>query len=105
MPTTETPKRTKPKTIIVLEALHVGLPIQLDGYELVTSDTGEVCIEATRARYENGQPVDAGTQLLPFEVSLNGFIRACEDLPDDEITRIAASTALTKHKRQEARRR
>lgn len=96
---------TRPKTIIVLEALNAGVPIELDGYRLTAQDDGEVRIRTTSVRYENGHATVNAEAPPPFEISLDGFIRACEALPDHEITRIAANTALAKHRKAQTKRR
>lgn len=67
------------------------------------SQDGQVLIEAEVHRYWGGEKTELPPRLLPYDVSLNDFIRACERMSDDEAFLLSANTALTKHNHQRAR--
>lgn len=54
-------------------------------------------------RYRGGEKTRLPPRLVPYEVSISEFIRACDRLSDDQMFRLDADTALTKQHRELAR--
>lgn len=87
------------KAARVLEALHAGQTITLDGMKLVMVD-GQICIEAQAYRYRGNQREELPPRLLGYDLPINHFIEACENLSDDDIFIIGAQTVLTRDARR-----
>lgn len=90
------------KAARVLEALHAGQTITLDGVKLVMQE-GQVLIEAQAYRYRGGKRTELPPRHLGYDMPLNHFIEACEQIPDDEMFIISAQTAMIKDTRRRAR--
>lgn len=66
------------KAIVVLKALLAGQRVALDGRTCILED-GRLWMVATRCSGSAKQEV-----LLPLEMTLGGFLAACDRLPDAE---------------------
>lgn len=104
MPTTQpTPgKRTRPKAATVLEALELGQSVIVDGHKLVMHE-GQVLIEAQAYRYRGNERTELPPRHLGYDMPLNHFIQACEQISDDEIFLIAAQNVMARDARRRAR--
>lgn len=87
------------KAARVLEALHIGQAVMLDGMKLVMQD-GQIFIEAQAYRYRGSQREELPPRLLGYDLPINHFIEACENLSDDDIFIIGAQTVLTRDARR-----
>ena len=88
-----------PKSIIVLRALLEGQTLDLFGREsrLVGN---QLCLLGSKIVQDpEGGPIRGEDIWLSTEVSLRGFLNACEELTDDDAMIIAANTALTEIRR------
>ena len=76
------------KAIVVLNLLLAGKEIELKGYKVQYQEIGDhyqICIN-----YKDC----IGTYLLPFDMSVNEFIRVCEAIPEER------NNMKKKHKKQ-----
>lgn len=87
----------RPKSLIVLEALLMGIPVTLSGYEchLISN---QLCIPMYD---EHGNEQD---KMFGLQMPLHGFLNYCDALPDDEIAIIAMNVGLNKEKRSASNR-
>lgn len=92
------------KAARVLEALHIGQAVMVDGMKLVMID-GQIFIEAQAYRYRGNKREELPPRLLGYDLPLNHFIEACEKISDDEIFIIGAQTVMTRDARRRARNR
>ena len=76
------------KAIVVLNLLLAGKEIELKGYKVQYQEIGDhyqICIN-----YKDC----IGTYLLPFDMSVNEFIRACEAIPEDKLFLMSTNKVL-----------
>jgi hypothetical protein len=100
----------KPKALIVLRALYVGLPVILKAswgeieVFLGEDENGDMRL-ATEARCFKlgGGQVKGLPKYIALDMSLYGFLKACEQMTDDQIAVLAANIALNEMKRGESR--
>lgn len=83
-------ERKRPKAVIVLEALLQGRRVVLADH-LCVLEGDEVRVVGERWDSQTGE---SGECLLPFPISMDDFLNACERLSDDEVFVLAAQTAL-----------
>lgn len=86
------------KAVVVLKALLAGQRVVLDGRTCVLED-GQLWVVATRCFDGAKQEV-----LLPLEMTLDGFLAACDRLPDTEAFVLGAQAVLTDEARSKLRR-
>lgn len=90
------------KAARVLEALHLGQAVMLDGMKLVMID-GQIFIEAQAYRYRGQEREELPPRLLGYDLPINHFIEACERISDDNIFIIGAQSVMTREARKQAR--
>lgn len=96
----QNPKRLRAAR--VLEALHLGQAVMVDGMKLVMQD-GRIFIEAQAYRYRGNKREELPPRLLGYDLPLNHFIEACERISDDDIFIIGAQTVMTRDAKKRAR--
>ncbi|MEW6048223.1 MAG: hypothetical protein AB1609_17395 [Bacillota bacterium] len=84
------------KAVVVLKALLAGQRVVLDGRTCVLED-GRLWVVATRCFDGAEQEV-----LLPLEMTLDGFLAACDRLPDAEAFVLGAQAVLTDEARSKS---
>lgn len=82
----------RPKSLIVLEALLMGIPIELSGYEC-TLINNQLCIPMFD---EQGERLD---KMFGLDMPLRGFLNYCNAMSEDEVIAIAMNIVLNKEKR------
>ena len=76
------------KAIVVLNLLLAGKEIELKGYKVQYQEIGDhyqICINSKD---------HIGTYLLPFDMSVNEFIRVCEAIPEDKLFLMSTNKVL-----------
>ena len=76
------------KAIVVLNLLLAGKEIELKGYKVQYQEIGDhyqICINSKDR---------IGTYLLPFDMSVNEFIRTCEAIPEDKLFLMSTNKVL-----------
>ncbi len=90
----------KNKTTIVIEALHAGLPVTLDGTVYRLFKEGDIVPtqyweqDVVIAPYFLGTPAPDSNQYFGTPLSFIHFLAACDNLSDEDARAIAADTAL-----------
>lgn len=89
----------KAKYLVVLEALEIGLDVELGGINHVMGYTeDDVPVIGTESKvYENGGYKE--NRILGSWLELNQFLKLCSQIPDEDILVLKANIALTKIKR------
>jgi len=89
------------KAEVILSALMRGYPVELDGYEYYLDDNSEMArkveVRETRPDGANGRTVKdefVGHKYLTVDYTLGQFIKACEGIPDKDITIIVGNMTL-----------
>ena len=80
----------RPKPVIVLEALCMGLPVEMGGLVLRMEDR-QVCCEATRIDLRSGQETPV---LLTAGMELDTFLRLADSISDEQAALLTASMAF-----------
>ena len=88
-------ERKRPEAVIVLEALLQGRRVVLAD-RLCVLEGNELRLVGERRDSQTGE---SGECLLPFPMHVSDFLKACEQLSDDEVFILAAETALAKERR------
>lgn len=88
------------KPLSVLKALLAGWKVVLDGRPSVLED-GRLYTVVTRCGPGAGEGEEV---LLPLDMTLDGFLAACEALPDAEVFVLGAQVALAGEARPGPRR-
>lgn len=82
----------KHNSLIVLKALLNGMSIKIDtGHTICMSEDNKLCYEMLVEQFPSE------LKLFQADWDFNGFIRFCENIPEEEIVSIAASLALNKY--------
>jgi hypothetical protein len=88
--------KLREKAIIALEGLFIGQVIKFGIGSVGLSEHNELYIEGYIERNNKKQYI----QLPVPDISLERFIKMCNNLTDDEVFIIASQTALTKVNRR-----
>jgi hypothetical protein len=82
----------KHNSLIVLKALLNGISIKIEtGHTICMSEDNKLCYEMLVEQFPSE------LKLFQADWDFNGFIKFCENMPEQEICNIAASLALSKH--------
>jgi hypothetical protein len=84
------------KSINVLKALFIGLPVTI-GYYTYTYEDNFIGVPTTRIDLKTKEQEEI---LVDSGITLNQFLAACEKISDEDIALLTANTVLNKIKRE-----
>ena len=90
----------RPAEEIVLRALVHGIPVKLAGTTVHFAENGDLCVPTTRLTLGTGKAEEV---FVEYPMTVGQFVRACREIPEEELFGIGASTALTQINARRAR--
>lgn len=83
----------------VLNALKQGLTVTVEGHQLCMTDEDEIVIRAeSHTINDDGTQTPLPDRYLPLEVSVNDFIRLCNNMSAEENFTLSANVTLASMK-------
>lgn len=92
----------KHPSLIVLNALLNGQSIKTNtGHTICMSEDNKLCYEMLVEQFPpNKKDVQTELKLFQADWDFNGFIKFCEQIPEEDIVALAASNALVQIKKE-----